>query len=277
MPGVTRGLLWFLLAAILTASAPLSAQQAPDTFRWIDFHSPNDQDVIIWVTKSLEAEKWTAVREIGVQYDAALVVTTLRATPQSTTTADTFAVYSISLTNHTITALIKGVNLRLLDWMLFSIGHPRELGALYDDCAECNASTFFTAFHYDLEQHAWAARWLRGTQAIPLSSAKAPVGVTQTQVYAVLADPNGHELVGTWTHFDYGDQKPAEDYLYQYDVDPWSLLDRTQILSAKEAEQMKHRLCSAADAVSGLAHGQDTALCQDLIKPQAAHRPMRKK
>ncbi len=262
-----------LFFALLFCTLALSAQQAPNDFRWIDFHAQSDQDIVIWVTKALEAEKWTAIREIGVQFDAALVVTTLRPTPQSLTSADTFSVFSVNLTNHAVTALIKGVNLRLLDWMLFSVGRPRELGALYDDCTECNASTFFTAFYYDIRQHAWAARWLRGTQAVPLSTPTSVSGVSVSQVYALLAEPNGHEIVATWNHFDFGDTKPAEDYLYQYDVDPWSSLDRTQVLSGKEADAMKKRLCSPSQIVNGLAHGQNSPLCVPAPKPAPRRRP----
>src|SRR6266702_1326431 len=71
---------WFiagLFALVVAAATPPCTAQAPDTFRWIDFHSPKDEDVIIWVTRALDGEKWTAIREIGVQYDAALVITTL--------------------------------------------------------------------------------------------------------------------------------------------------------------------------------------------------------
>jgi hypothetical protein len=128
----------------------------------MDAHSPKDQDVIVWVTRSLAAEKWTAIREIGVEYDAALVVTTLRATPQSSPTADTFAVWSVSLTNHSLTPVLKGVNLRWLDWMRFAEGAPQELAVLYDSCSECAADTYFTAFRYDMAQHMWTGRWMRG-------------------------------------------------------------------------------------------------------------------
>ncbi len=272
MRRVVGSLSFALIAALFLTSAPLIAQTAPDTFRWVDFHSPADQDIVVWVTRSLATEKWTAIREIGVQYDAALVVTTLRATPQSQPSTDTFNIWSVSLTNHSVTALLKGVNLRFLDWMLFAVGAPRELGVLYDDCRNCNAATFFTAFYYDIRIHGWSARWMRGTQAVPLSSANAPAGVTITQVYALLADPNGHELLATWSHFDYGAQKPPDDYLYQYDVDPWNHLDRTQLLSNKDAEAMKRRLCSATDVVSGLEHGQDSVLCQETLHPQPQHR-----
>ncbi|MGD0800800.1 MAG: hypothetical protein ABR906_05750 [Terracidiphilus sp.] len=252
----------------------LSAQQAPDNFRWIDFHSAKDQDVVSWVMRTLEPEKWTAIREIGVEYDAALVITTLRATSQSPPDADAFTVWNLSLTNHSLTPLIKGVNLRLLDWMLFADGRPRELGALYDDCNECESSTFFTAFHYDLSQHIWAARWMRGNQAAPIWSAGAQQGVALTQLYALMAEPNGREVLGTWNHFDYGGEKPAEDVVYRYDLDPYSGLERTQILSGKQAEEMKQRLCGTQNVVLGLERGQDAVLCQFAQKPRVERRPV---
>ncbi len=258
---------------MLAVAAPLSAQQ-PDPFRWMDFHSQKDQDVIVWVTRSLEAEKWTAIREIGVQYDAALVVTTLRATPQSPANADTFAVWSVSLTNHLLTPLLKGVNLRWLDSMTFADGGPQELAAFYDGCRECAADTYFTAFHYDMRAHTWAARWMRGGQGAPIWTASAPAGVAWTQIYAGLAEPNGRELVGTWNHFDYGKEKPAEDFVYRYDLDPFSGLERTQLLSGKDAGAMKLRLCRGQDALPGLARGQDAPLCQQLVNPRPERKPV---
>jgi hypothetical protein len=266
MYGVSRGLLLALFAASLAPTTPLIAQQSPDNFHWIDFHSKQDQDTVVWVTRSLDPEKWSAIREIGVEYDAALVVTTLRKTPQTPPALDSFSIWTASLTNHSITLLLTGTNLRLLDWMLFAVGRPRDLGALYDDCNECDASTFLTAFYYDVRSHNWAARWMRGNQAIPLSSASAPQGVTSAQAYAVLADPNGHEVVGTWNHLDYGKAKAPEDYVYQYDVDSSNDLERTQVLSGKVAEAMKRRICVGSDAVTGLARGQDSPLCQSKIQ-----------
>ena len=99
---VSSWLLSILIATTLIVAAPLQSQQAPDNFRWVDFHSAKEADTIAWVRRSLEPEKWTAIREIGVEYDAALVVTTLRATPQSALTADTFTVWNVSLTSHVV-------------------------------------------------------------------------------------------------------------------------------------------------------------------------------
>jgi hypothetical protein len=267
-------LLPFLIAATLSVAAPLCAQQSPDAFRWIDFHSAKDQNVVAWVRRSLDPEKWTAIREIGVEYDAALVVTTDRATPQSPPSADTFTVWSLSLTSHVVAPLLKGVNLRLLDWMLLADGEPRELGALYDNCNECVASTFLTVFHYDLPHHMWTGRWMRGSQAVPIWTANVTKGVDLSQVYAVLSEPNGRQLVGTWDHFDYGEEKPPEDVLFRYDLDPFSGLERTQILMGKDAEAMKQRLCAASGVAPELARGQDSALCKESPKPRPARKPV---
>ena len=96
---------------------------------------------------------------------------------------------------------------------------------------------------------------------MPLWTSNPPPGVMRTQVYAVMADPNGHETLGTWNHLDYGSQKPAADFVYRYDLDPMNGLDRMQLLVGKEAVNMKERLCNGQDSVV-LSRGQDSLLCQ---------------
>jgi hypothetical protein len=265
--------IFFAFALIL--AAPLRAQQGPDEFRWVDFHAQSDQDTIVWVTRSLQPEKWTAIREIGVEFDAALVVTTERATPQSPANGDTFTVWNASLTTHAIAPLVKGVNLRWLDWMRFQEVSRPEPAMLYDNCSECAADTFFTAFHYDIPQHMWTARWLRGGQGIPIWSGNPPSGVTWYQAYAILPDLNGQQYIATWAHFDYGKQKPPEDYLFRYDLDPLTRLERTETLSGKDADAMKQKLCRASNTAPGMARGQDSPLCQlPAEKPRPERRPV---
>jgi hypothetical protein len=262
----------FLAAAALVVAVPVEAQQ--DSFRWMDFHSPKDQDIVVWVTRALEVEHWSSIREIGVIYDAALVVTTQRTNPQGSPSSDTFQLWSVSLTTRALTPILKGVNLRFLDWMQFHEGWPQELGALYDDCSECASTTYITALHYDLAQHIWNARWLRGGLTVPVWSANGPAGVELTRVYAVLAEPNGREMVGTWNHLEYGKLKPAEDFVYRYDLDTFSGLERTQLLSGKDAEAMKQRLCGVQGATGNVARGQDSALCRQIVHPRAERRPV---
>jgi hypothetical protein len=274
---VSLHLLFALILGLLASPSSLCAQQAPETFRWIDFNShtnPRDQDTVIWVTRSLVVEKWTAIREIGVEYDAALVVTADRANPQAAPTADTFTVWNVSLTTHEIKPLVSGANLRWLDWMRFAADAPMEPAALFDSCSGCGADLYFTAFHYDPAQHSWVARWMRGGLAVPLWSANPPNGVSLMQAYAGLAEPNGRELIGTWSRYDYHNNKRPEDLVYVYDLDPQTGTDRMRQLTSREAEAFKQKLCSAEQTVPGLLRGQDGPLC--VPQAQAAHRWERK-
>lgn len=276
-PDYMRGIfprLWFLAGVVAVLAVGAQAQDQESVFHWVDFHSQKDQPYIIWVERSMEAEKWTAIREIGVEYDAALVVTTERAAPDGSPAADTFTIWNVNLTNHVHTVLLKGVNLRWLGWMQLQAGAPRELAALYDDCRDCAATTYFTTFAYDLRQHIFLPRWLRGGQTAPVWTVTAPEGVTLSQIYAVLTDPTGLDLLATWSHYDYGKQKDPEDYVYRYDVEPMSGLERGELLSGRDAEAMKQRLCAAAVDGQGRARGQDSAICQAMLQAKPQRKPV---
>jgi hypothetical protein len=263
--------------ALLLAPVPvIRAQQTSDTFRWIDFHDAKDQNIVAWITHSLAVEKWTAIREIGVIYDAALVVTADRPSPQSPPGEDTFSIWNCSLSSHVVAPLLSGVNLRWFDLEHFADGAPAEQTVLYDNCHDCAASTYFTAFYYDLPHHMFAARWLRGGQGVMVWNATPPSapGITWTQVYAVMGGADGRALLATWNHFEYGKLKPPSDTLFRYDVDPMTGMERTSELTREDAEAMKLRLCRAQDAVQGLARGQDSALCESLLGTQQQRRPV---
>ena len=270
-----------LLCAVpaVHAQQPEPAQPQPEqtqqqeAFHWVDFHSEKDQPTITWVTALLGPEKWTAIREIGVQYDAALVVTTERKSPDASPDTDTFHLWNVSLQKRTVYSLMTVVHLRWVDPFEFSQGKPREPAMLYDDCTQCAATTYFTAFHYDAAQHIFVARWMRGTQGAPIWTTSVPEGVTLTQAYAVLPSETG-DFLSTWNHFDYGKLKPEEDYLYRYDRDPFTGLERFLLLSGKDADAMKQRLCAAQSANASLARGQESPLCQPAARPRAERRPV---
>lgn len=254
------------------------AQPGSDAFHWIDFHDSKDTPTVTWVTQALKAEKWSTIREIGVQWDSAIVITTLRESPQSLPSADAYTFWSVSLAKHEVQPLLHAVNPHIVGWTTFGGTSITELGLVYDDCAQCNATMFFTTFYYDFKDHAWRARWLRGNQSAALATTNTAEGVAQTQVYGLLTELNGRNTLATWTHFDYGKAKAAEDFMYQYSVDLSSGLEQMQALSDKHAEEMKARLCKAnpgqADpALAVLAHGQDSILCHD--QPQPKVKPAR--
>ena len=73
---------------------------------------------------------------------------------------------------------------------------------------------------------------------------------------------------------DYGKAKPPEEFLYRYDIDPASNVERTQLLFGRDAAGMKDRLCRAQDAVPGLFRGQDSALCEMGQKAHYERKPV---
>ncbi len=262
-----------LFAVFLAAASSVYSQQAPEGFHWIDFHAPKDQNTVTWVTRSLAVADWTAIREIAAEYDAALVVTADRKTPQSPPNSDSFTVWNVSLSDHSYEPLIHGVNLRWLNWMRFSSDGQYELAVLYDNCRDCVANTYFTTFRYDLKTHKWLARWIRDGQGVPMYSANTPPGVEWTQAYSAFAEPNGREYIVTWSHFDYGEKKKPDDFVYRYDQDPISGLDRSEQLTGKMATEMEMRICRGQDAVAGLSRGQDSAVCEKIL-PRTERKPV---
>jgi hypothetical protein len=272
------------MAVALAGAAPLFAQPEVGSFHWVDFRDAKDAPTVAWVTENLKAEKWTAIREIGVQWDSALVFTSLRATPQSPPSSDTFTVWSVSLSKKDVQPLLHGASERILNWTTFGGPYQQapELGLVYNDCYGCDApSTFFTTLYYNFPAHAWRARWMRGDQAAVLSSGGTVDGVTRTQIYGLLTEPPGRDVLATWTHNDYGNAKPADDFVFEYSVDPGTALEETEGLSGIHAEAMELRLCRAdpgqADpALADLARGQDSELCRDLVAAKVKARPVRR-
>jgi len=261
-----------------------SAQPTVEGFHWVDFHDPADAKYVTWVTKELTAEKWSAIREIGVQWDSAIVVTSLRATPQSPPPSDTYTVWAVALAKHSVQPLLHGASPHILNWTTFggaSSAVP-ELALMYDDCFGCDApSTFFTTLYYSFTDHAWRARWMRGDQGAALWSAGLVAGVTRTQIYGLLTEPPGRDVLATWSHYDYGKDKPAEDYVFEYSVDPASGLEQTQRLSGDHAEQMEQRLCKADPgqidpSLAELAMGQGSEVCRQLAPANPKGRLMRR-
>jgi len=272
------GLAAILLSTSLPAQTasqrtPHQATQTSENFRWIDFHSQPDQNIVIWVTRSLAVANWTAIREIGVEYDAALVVTSDRTNRQAAPGSGTITVWSVSLTSHVVAPLVTGVNLRWFDQARFSDGTPEEWPVLYDNCRDCSPNTYFTAFYYDLRSHTWSARWMTAGHGVPVWNTD-HAGVDWTQVYAVMSGGEGHVALYTWNHFDHPRPKPAEDFIYRYDLDPFSDLDRMVMLNGKEADAVQLELCRGTDAVEGLERGQDSPLCQKLVKERGTRQPV---
>ena len=162
-------------------STPAVRAQSIENFRWLDLHQPSDAQTI--VARALMNEPYTALREVGyiglpqkeqrapiqgtsaaaggtalnvsrlpVPRDAhLLVITAERTNPSALPDDDVLSVDDVNQRQITATLLLRGPGLHLLGWVrMWREGSP-EMAATYNDCVECQRTTFFTTFHIDLK------------------------------------------------------------------------------------------------------------------------------
>jgi hypothetical protein len=270
--------------------------QSIENFRWLDLHQPSDVQTI--VARALLNEPYTALREIGyiglparetatppargtaagassansgalnvsrlpVPRDAhLLVITAERTNPSALPDDDILSVYDVNQRQITATLLLRGPGLRLLGWLrLWREGSP-ELVATYNDCVECQRTTFFTTFHIDLKTNEWQMRWPRSTAGAPIFSEGQEANGGQ-QVYALLDDEAGRVVLGTWAHFStHG--RPDTDVVYAYRVEYYGSHEATEPIFGAQARAFEQRLCGGQGVLFGLADGQDSALCHSI-------------
>jgi hypothetical protein len=277
----------FLSSAVLRA-------QSIENFRWLDLRQPSDVQTI--VARALMNEPHTMLREIGyigvppkepatpakatsaapggsnsapstpklaVPRDAhLLVITAERSNPSALPDDDILSVYDVNQRQITATLLLRGPGLRLLGWLRFWREGSPELVATYDDCTECQRTTFFTAFHIDMKTQQWQARWPRSTSGAPIFSEGQEANGGQ-QVYALLDDEAGRVVLGTWAHFS-TPGRAVTDIVYAYRVEYYGSHEATEPMFGAQAKAFEQRLCGGQGVLFGLADGQDSALCHSL-------------
>ena len=133
--------------------------QVIDGFAWVDMKT--DTQTVARVTGFLSNKPYTALREIAVVGQQALVITSLRKDPTANPGNDKFMAFGVSLRDGSVEELLDGTNLKYIDWQKFYDYDTPELLATYDDCAQCKATTFLTAFYLDRRTRHWDARWRR--------------------------------------------------------------------------------------------------------------------
>ncbi|HEX4581788.1 MAG TPA: hypothetical protein VH139_06990 [Acidobacteriaceae bacterium] len=291
-------IVWMVFLSVFIASPALRAQSI-ENFRWLDLRqsSPQQQsDVETIVARALMNEPYTALREIGyiglppketatpqpkaaaaaassnaassasklsVPRDAhLLVITAQRTNPSALPEDDVLSVYDVNQRQITATLLLRGPGLRLLGWLrLWREGSP-ELVATYNDCTDCQRTTFFTTFHIDMKTEQWRMRWPRSTAGAPIFSEGQEANGGE-QVYALLDDEAGRVVLGTWAHFStHG--RPDTDVVYAYRVEYYGSHEATEPIIGPQARAFEQRLCGGQGVLFGLADGQDTALCRSI-------------
>lgn len=281
----------FLLVFV---APPALCAQSIENFRWLDLRQPSDVQTI--VARALMNEPYTALREIGyiglppkeaaapppakppattssnagasaaklsVPRDAhLLVITAERPNPSALPEDDVLSVYDVNQRQITANLLLRGPGLRLLGWLrMWREGSP-ELVATYNDCTDCQRTTFFTTFHIDLKTQQWRVRWPRSTAGAPIFSEGQEANGGE-QVYALLDDEAGRVVLGTWAHFTTRG-RPDTDIVYAYRVEYYGSHEATEPMVGPQARAFEQRLCGGQGVLFGLADGQDTALCRSL-------------
>jgi hypothetical protein len=260
--------------------------------------SSQTSDVQIIVARALLNEPYTALREIGyiglppkeatalparsgngtasaatnaalnvpklqVPRDAhLLVITSERTNPSALPDDDVLSVYDVNQRQISATLLLRGPGLRLLGWLrMWREGSP-ELVATYNDCVECQRTTFFTTFRIDMKTQQWQVRWPRSTAGAPIFSEGQEANGGQ-QVYALLDDEAGRVVLGTWAHFS-TPGRPVTDIVYAYRVEYYGSHEATEPMVGTQARSFEQRLCGGQGVLFGLADGQDSALCRSI-------------
>lgn len=287
-----RGLLFSLACAVAAFFIPALHAQSIENFRWLDLKQPSDVQTI--VARALVNEHYTALREIGyvavppkeealaaakslngaapttpnvpklpAPRDAhLLVITAERSNPSALPEDDVLNVYDVNQRQITATLLLRGPGLKLLGWLrLWREGNP-EIVATYDDCAECQRTTFFTTFYIDNKTHQWQTRWSRATAGAPIFSEGQEANGGQ-QVYALLDDEAGRVVLGTWAHFSTRGRTDS-DIVYAYRMENYGTHEAATPLAGTQARALEQRLCGGQGVLFGLADGQDSALCHTL-------------
>lgn len=272
MPTLLRRIVLGVVVALLGFTQfAWSQAQAPSEFHWVNMEK--DEWTVGLVRKALQKEQFTAIREIGVLGDAALVFVANRKQPDAIPEKDEISVYTASLRTLFSQKLLTAYQVRPVGWSNFVPGHRPELATVFADCVDCDPSTFLTSFYFEGKSDTWQARWMAEQHGSSLLSKHVSSDYTTQQVYAMVADRDGRESLVTWIRYDYLNSKRFDDYVYQYDVDPASGLDRIQRINGKEIAATQLKLCQIDPAWGYLKYGQDSELCAALVP--AKSRPAR--
>ncbi len=263
--------IWWLLQPLMLIAFGSACGQAQviDGFSWVDLKA--DTQTVSKVTTFLSSKPYTAIREIGVVGQQALVITSLRKDPTANPLNDSFTAYGVSLHDGAVEELLDGTNLRYVDWQKFYDYDTPELVATYDDCAQCKATTFLTAFYIDRRTRRWGARWRREIAGAPLYS----TDPAKSYVYALFMNVDQRVVLDTWASYPEQNKTGSRgtalkssrggEYLFEYRIDIPSDQGTSRPLTGRDELPVKQRLCAGQNVVFGIAGGQDSEACKALM------------
>jgi hypothetical protein len=260
-----------LMAVICFTLLQRNQAQLPAGFSWVNLES--NAPVMAKVRNAFGGESITAIREVGVEGDFALVVTASRQ-GGVVPAGDEWRVYSISLQSGRKQLLVRGYRLEMLEWL--GAGN-RELAITYDSCYGCEPEMMFTTLHLD-GRLGWAARWK--VEGLTDSSPQPGVGVVAdlvadpddfedvTQVFGLIVEQSGGFAAGSWVRTRNLKTGKVTDQVERFTVDPATEGNRVEHLVGDAAVRWERALCKPSKPsqyLSAPSLGQDSAACHEVV------------
>jgi hypothetical protein len=231
----------------------------------------HEADTVSRVSRALESEQFSAIREIGILDGSALVFTTFRVPGAATPDLDSWKVYNVSIADGAVRLLLSGYEVRIMAWMPFLPREPDDLGITYMDCYACEPPILFAALHYDRDR-GWRARWPSADPASPgIQLASADWGIPYDedlvdQVWAAMGPPGAAVTIGTWYHSVHVKTGKAISVTMKFLVNPTTGKEESLTLGGAAAVAWQRKLCKPVDALSGMLGGQNSRSCQVLLQ-----------
>jgi len=239
------------------------------SFHWVNLES--DKTTMAHVHAALKGQSYSAIREVGIDRDFALIMTSNREADALDPDYDQWTVYNLNLATGKLRQILSGYGLHMWGW---GGKDASELQVTYYDCTECEAATIFTAFHQS-STGGWTARWPNKDGDKP--GALIAVGDTgmsedvddEQQVFAVLSEVMGPLVAGYWYHYRDTKTGKLHDELTRYSVDPMTGKEQNEKLAGTKVAAFEKALCNASTWRTP-NEGQDTPVCRMILRKTAA-------
>jgi hypothetical protein len=262
-----RILLFTVLAAL--AVGVRSNADTPQGFRWANLET--DSATMAKVRTALKGVAITAIREVGIEGDYALVMAVNREIDAPTPDYDQWYIYNLSLKTGQKRLLAFGYGVKQIDW----IGPgASELEITYYDCWECEAATLLTTLR--LTRTGWKARWVQKSEHVDYPQPGALVQETPEddtnevdQVFALVEGTSKSVEAGSWFHARNLQTGKIEDDVYRYWVDPTTDADHVDTVKGQAAVAWERKICDRSEIVSEPGIGQDSKACRSVKRPAA--------
>lgn len=260
-----RNLAAVLLSLCVLSWNELSAQGG--RFRWLNLN--RDQQVLPGIKEALNAIPYTHLREVGVIGQSALVVVATRPDGFDAFDADydRYQAFTYDLQTKDAKEIWSGYQFKMRGEAQFKAAPVLDMVFSFDNCVECEPTTYLGSFRYDPGSPGWTVRkWQYGKEQLEgaeIASADYLDEWSGEYVYAV-RDINGDKLedIAVWLRQTNSRTKKIVDYVMLYSAEGGKSTC-TRVRSTLEITKIKRKVCGSDALISG---GWDKAMCRPYAK-----------